>query len=60
MLQACAGVEVISLGPPEGYHMANGRVEMDVREVQRQCGTLRISIQQNTSVRIADDNPLLS
>ena len=36
------------------------RVEMDVREVKRQCRTLRISAEQNTSVRIADDCPLLS
>ena len=40
--------------------MANGRVEMAVREVKRQCGTLRISAEKNTGVRIADDNPLLS
>ena len=40
--------------------MANGRVEMAVREVKRQCRTLRISAEQNTSVRIADDSPLLS
>ena len=40
--------------------MANGRVEMTVREVKRQCRTLRISTEQNTSVRIADDSPLLS
>ena len=36
------------------------RVEMDVREVKRQCRTLRLSAEQNTSVRIADDYPLLS
>ena len=40
--------------------MANGRVEMAVREVKRQCRTLRISAEQNTSVRISDDSPLLS
>ena len=40
--------------------MANGRVEMAVREVKRQCGTLRICAEQNTRVRIADDCPLLS
>ena len=34
--------------------MANGRVEMAVREVN-----LRISAEQSTSVRIADDRPLL-
>ena len=39
--------------------MANGRVEMAVTEVKRQCRTLRISAEQNTSVRIADDSPLL-
>ena len=27
MIQACAGVEVIPQGPPEGDHMANGRVD---------------------------------
>ena len=37
-----------------------GRVEMAVREVKRQCRTLRISAERNTSVRIADDSPLLS
>ena len=56
VIQACVGVE----GPPEGDHMANGRVEMAVREVKRQCRTLRISAEQNTSVRIADDSPSLS
>ena len=40
--------------------MANSRVEMAVREVKRHCRTLRISAEQNTSVRIADDSPLLS
>ena len=40
--------------------MANGRVEMAVREVKRPCGTLRICAEQNTRVRIADDCPLLS
>ena len=40
--------------------MANGRVEMAVRKVKRQCRTLRIPAEQNTSVRIADDSPLLS
>ena len=54
------GVEVIPPGPPEGAHMASGRVEMAVREVKRQCRTLRISGEPNTSVRIADDSPLLS
>ena len=55
VIHACVGVEVIPQGPPEGDHMANGRVEMVVREVKRQCRTLRISAEQNTSVR-----PLLS
>ena len=59
VIQTCARVEVIPQGPPEGDHMANGRVEMAVREVKRQCRTLQISGEQNTSVRIADDSPLL-
>ena len=57
---ACVGVEVIPQGPREGDHMANGRVEMAVREVKRQCRNLRISAEHNTGVRIADDSPLLS
>ena len=60
VIHACAGVEVIPQGPPEGDHMANGRVEVAVRQVKRQCGTLRISAEQNTSVRIADASPILS
>ena len=60
MIYACVGVEVIAQGPLEGDHMANGRVEMAVKEVKRQCRTLRISAEQNTSVGIADDSPLLS
>ena len=61
VIHACAGVEVIPQGPPKGDdHMANGRVEMVVREMKRQCGTLRISAEHNTGVRIADDSPLLS
>ena len=51
---------MIPQGPPEGDHMANSRVEMAVREVKRQCRTLRFSAEQNTSVRISDDTPLLS
>ena len=47
-------------GPPEGDHMANGRVEMAVREVKRQCRTLIIFAEHNTGMRIADDSPLLS
>ena len=60
MIHACVGVEVIPEGPLEGDHMVNGRLETAVREVKRQCRTLRISVEQNTSVRIADDSPLLS
>ena len=58
--EPCVGVDVIPQGPPEGDHMDNGRVEMAVREVKRQCRTLRLSAEQNTSVRIADYSPLLS
>ena len=60
VIRACVGVEVNPQGPREGDHMTNGRVEMAMREVKRQCRTLRISAEQNTSVRIADDSPLLS
>ena len=60
VIHACVGVEVIPQGPPEGDHMANGRVEMAVREVKRQCRTLPISAEHNTGVRIADDSPLPS
>ena len=60
VIHACVGVEVIPQGPLGGDHMANGRVEMAVREVKRQCRTLRISAEQNTCVRIADDSSLLS
>ena len=60
VIHACVRVEVIPQGPPEADHIANGRVEMAVREVKRQCRTLRISAEQNTSVRVADDSPLLS
>ena len=59
VIQACVEVEVIPQGPTEGDHMANGRVEMAVREVKRQCRTLRISAEHNTGVRISDDSPLL-
>ena len=59
VIHACVGVEVIPQGPLEGDHMANGRVEKAVREVKLQCRTLRISAEQNTSVRISDDSPLL-
>ena len=41
-------------------HMANVLVEVAVREVERQCRTLRISAEHNTCVRVADDSPLLS
>ena len=60
VIHACLGVEVIPQKPPECDHRANGRVEMAVREVKRQCRTLRISAEQNTSVRIEDDSPFLS
>ena len=40
--------------------MASGRVEMAVREVKRQCRTLRTSAENNTGVRIAGDSSLLS
>ena len=60
VIHSCVGVEVIRQGPPVSDRMANGRVEMAVREVKRQCRTLRISAGQNTGVRIADDSPLLS
>ena len=55
VIHASVGAEVIPQGPPEGDHMANGRVEMAVREVKRQC-----TAEQNTSVRIEDDSPFLS
>ena len=58
--QACAGVEVVPQGPPEGDHMGSSRVEMAVREVKQQCRTLRISAEQQTSVRNADHSPLPS
>ena len=61
VIHACEGVEVIPQAPLEGDHMANGHVEMALREVKRQCSTLRISAGQNTQVCvIADDSPLLS
>ena len=60
VIHACVGVEVIPHGPPEGDHMASGRVEMAVREVKRQCRTLRLSAEPNTNVRISDDSPLVS
>ena len=60
VMHACVGVEVIPHGPPDGDHMAIGRVEMAVRELKRQCRTLRISLEHHTGVRIEDDSPLLS
>ena len=60
VFHACVGVEVIPQGPLEGDHTANGRVEMAVREVKRQCRTLRIPSEHDTGVRIADDSQLLS
>ena len=47
---------MIPQGPPEGDHMANDRVDMAVRKVTRQCRTLSISAEQNTTVRIEDDS----
>ena len=41
VVQACVGVEVIPQGPLEGDHMANGYVEMVVREEKRPRGTLQ-------------------
>ena len=49
-----------SAGPTRGDHMDNGHVEMAVREVKLQCRTLRTSSAQQTTVRIANDSPLLS
>ena len=58
LIFACEGVKVIPEGPPEG-DMAIGRVEMAVREVKRQCRTLRSSAEQDTCVRFSDVSPLL-
>ena len=42
LIHARVGVEAIPpQGPLEGDHMDNGRVELAVREVKRQCRTLR-------------------
>ena len=60
VMQACVGVEVVPQGPPEGDHMANGRVDMGVRAVKRQCRTPCISAEKNTSACIADDSPPFS
>ena len=60
VIHACVGVEVIAQGPLEVDHRADGRVEMAVREVKRQCRTLKISAEHHTGVHIADDSPLLS
>ena len=35
VIHACAGEEVIPQGPHESDHMANGRVEMAVRELKK-------------------------
>ena len=51
MIQACAGIEVIPHGPLEGDHMANSRVEIAVREVKRQCRTLRKACALQATVR---------
>ena len=48
VIQTCVGVDVIPQEPLDGGHMANGRVELAMREVKRQCRTLRISAAQNT------------
>ena len=42
VIRACASGSD-STEPPEGDHIPNGRVEMEVREVKRQCRPLRIS-----------------
>ena len=55
VIHACLGVEVIPQGPFQGDHMGHGRVEMPERS-EKQCRTLRISAEQNTSVRISDDS----
>ena len=60
VMRACVGVEVIPHGPLDGDHMAIGRVEMAVRDVKRQCRTLRTSPEHHTGVRIEDDSPSLS
>ena len=57
VIPACAGVEVFPQKPLEGDHMASGRVDTASRDVKRQCRTLWISAEHNTS---ADDCPLLS
>ena len=44
---------MIPQGALEDDHMANGHVEMAVREVKRQCKTLRISAEHDAGVRIA-------
>ena len=49
---ACVGVEVIPQGPHKGDHMANGRVEMTVREVKQERRTLRTSAEHHTGVRL--------
>ena len=49
VIHACVRLEVIPQGPPEGDHMANGRIEMAVREEKRQCRTLRISAEHTIS-----------
>ena len=51
---------MIPQGAFKGDHMTNGRVEMTMREVKRQCRTLRTSAEQTKVVRIEDDSPLLS
>ena len=60
VIHASVGVEVIPQGPFESDRMANGRGEMAVRGVKRQCRTLRFSAELHTGVRIEEDSPLLS
>ena len=49
VIHACVGVEVIPQGPPQGDQIANGRVEITVHKVKRQCRTLRRSAERNAT-----------
>ena len=62
VIQACAGEDVFfHRDHMKVDHTANGRVHAAVREVDKHCRTLQIFLsEQNTSVRIANDSPLLS
>ena len=51
---------MIPQGPLAGDHMANGRVEIVVREVKRQCKSLRISSEHSQKCVSWADSPLLS